>query len=758
MADRRVWIVYSAQDGSSYELPLPTESTVEQLQASLAEMSLVPLKSQVLINESGVNVRPGMRLTSPRHQSPIFMFDLKFITSTELQARRRSSSDLGICQEPKDPPPRAPEDGSLKDDTEREQQLINTLAARAEEMCESAVKSVSRQTIMARALLSARANLVGHAAYFCRKFTAFNEELERSFKQYDQIMAACDTGFEALEQVSIPLALTGAPAEGSQLSMSMSESTVVQNMQSIRSYVAGALQQLKGRFSELTVTNMETSARLEVEMDMSDLEPQKGTHFTKLDEQINEMTALRDAQRTGASEESGVEPTQTLALMYKTNAEIESIQRAVLRSFDMLQQEMQTRMQQISRHQSQIQKMAKSISGYRDSLQSLDRYFGELEHVPHIGPAFKAGIVEVQRRLEFREMYSKQAQACMDAINALVEKEIDQRRQFDEAHGKHLPPVLIPGLAERPPTLTVEIPKFDSQLPALEHLPAALEDAEGPSTSTSSLPALTAAGDCNAGEAEGASELKEALAEVRRERDEMEQSMIKAQLKLSEQEAQAGSTDEKQTNSADLESQLGDHKRQLAQTLERLDSRSTTLQMARSILGMPGQTNSGYSEETTGSDSAASSQCDDAALLEKIRAQRDAYNEVEALKEQNRKLTEQLSMLTATSATRVSVAEGFEAEDLVCFLRRRPKQMIKCTQSDVYEAIMTGSSEHCFLDLDGIEMNDEQGEKPRLVMGKVTECNLLQASVHPENNTTDFGLPEGTAYTCVKLTEIKRFT
>lgn len=115
-------------------------------------------------------------------------------------------------------------------------------------------------------------------------------------------------------------------------------------------------------------------------------------------------------------------------------------------------------------------------------------------------------------------------------------------------------------------------------------------------------------------------------------------------------------------------------------------------------------------------------------------------------------------MLTATSATKVSVAEGFEAEDLVCFLRRRPKQMIKCTQSDVYEAIMMGSSKHCFLDLDGIEINDEQGEKPRLVMGKVTECNLLQASVHPENNTTDFGLPEGTAYTCVKLTEIKRFT
>lgn len=100
-------------------------------------------------------------------------------------------------------------------------------------------------------------------------------------------------------KVTMPPELLG---QGSQMAASMSESTVVQNMQSIRSYVAGALQQLKGRFSELSVTNMESSARLEVHMDMSEFEPGVGSHFKKLDEHAANMAELQTLQHQLSAE------------------------------------------------------------------------------------------------------------------------------------------------------------------------------------------------------------------------------------------------------------------------------------------------------------------------------------------------------------------------------------------------------------------------------------------------------------------------
>eukprot|EP00656_Telonema_subtile_P005620 TRINITY_DN1255_c0_g1_i2.p1 TRINITY_DN1255_c0_g1~~TRINITY_DN1255_c0_g1_i2.p1 ORF type:complete len:825 (-),score=179.32 TRINITY_DN1255_c0_g1_i2:277-2751(-) len=738
----RIWTILSADTGKSFVVQIPNESTVETMQAALAEVSGIPVAGQVLINESGINVRRGMRLTSPRHESAIFVFDLKAITSSELV--RRGSVDLPSLSEP---PKLASDNSSQHDDGEKEGLLAKALESRADEICELTNKNVAEQVVMARALLSARSNLVGHAAHFCKKFTAFNEELTNSFKQYDKILASCDTGFEALEKVTMPPELL---SEGSQMMASMSESTIVQNMQSIRSYVAGALQQLKGRFSELSVTNMETSARLEVHMDMSELEPTNGTHFTKIEETAAEMAELQTAQH-----ELCADP-ENLSAMYGNDAKLQKKMRKVFSAQESLQQEAHTRMRHVSTHQSQIQKMAKSISGYKDSLQSLDRYFGELEHVPHISTAFEAGLIEVRRRAQFREAYSHQANQCTEMINELVQCEIGVRKAFANTHGRHLPPTLIPGLSEMPPTLNIEVPLFDTELPTLEAeeasagepgAPAEGEGAEG-AEGEGAASAEEAGAPSEGADRHTVAELKKTLETVRRERDSSQQSMLEAHLKVSSQESQIKSMDEVRMNNTNLEVQLGQLKQTVSQLMESLEGRNSTLAEIKQLLGMASSVNSDAASGSSFSNDETSTteSQHDLALLEILKSQlgpqKSAGSEVERLEQENAELKAQLQSKTE----HVSLNGDFQVNDLMCFLRRRPSQLTGCTQSEIYEAITTQGDHNWFLDPCPEGLSSEDGERPRVIIGRMADQELIEPASAEDSNegTPAEGSNEGT--------------
>eukprot|EP00658_Telonema_sp_P-2_P076738 TRINITY_DN677_c0_g2_i1.p1 TRINITY_DN677_c0_g2~~TRINITY_DN677_c0_g2_i1.p1 ORF type:complete len:733 (-),score=209.50 TRINITY_DN677_c0_g2_i1:416-2614(-) len=727
---KRVWTIHSADTGKSFEIHLENEGTVEQLQTVLAEVCGVSVASQVLINESGINVRSGMRLTSPRHESPIFVFNLQTITASE--PPRRRSMDMPVLTETK-----IPDAASQLDDSDKGAQLAKMLQARADEMCDTTKQNIAEQAIMARALMSARSNLVGHAAHFCKKFTAFNEELGNCFNKYDQILASCDTGFEALEKVTLPLELVGG--EGSQMgTVSMSESTVVQNMQSIRSYVAGALQQLKGRFTELSVMNMETSARLEVDMDMSELEP-KGSHFVKLEEQVGEMQQLQ------ASQHSLAENVQNLPTMYSNDAKLGKTLRLVLLSQEALHHEAHTRMRCISGHQSQIQKMAKSISGYKDSLRSLDRYFGELEHVPHMSIAFQAGVTEVHRRVQFREAYSSQVAQCTVKINDLVEREVKVRKAFSNTHGKHLPPMLIPGLNEMPPAIDIEVPWFDCDLPRLESLSARGEG----EAARGEGEAARGEGEAARGEGDGeqgldqVSDLKQALETIRQERDAIQQSTLELHWKVSTQEAAMKSMDDLKLNNTSLELQLNDTKSNLARAMAALEARTATLNEIRQLVGMSVSAHSVGASDCSSGTSYSESQ-HDSGLLDLLRAQKAVAAEVLQARE------------TTGLASAVRMGPEFNVGDVAMFLRRRSSQLVGCTETEVYQAVTQGDT-HWFLHpVPSVGMG---GEKPRLVIGELVEVHQMEAGAPPEQgDPTPFGLREGEEYHCVKLANVKTFT
>jgi len=787
MEAKRVWVVLCAADGSTVECHLPNEASVEDLQRKLAEVSGVAVQRQVLINESGINVRPGMHLTSPRHESPIFLFDMHAITGAHFQLRSFSEPPLLSEQDSA----AKPADAS-QDTVEKAVQVYQSLQSRAGQLHAMATKCHTEQQIMARALLSARCNLMGHATFFAKKFQAFNKELHSSFTQYDKILASCDSSFCDLQKVPLPPELT---TQGEPLGASMSQSASIQNIQSIRSYVAGALQQLKGRFAELNSTNMECNARLNIEMDMAALEPgisassssgsAKGSHFIKLDDQASEIIALQAAQT--AAEVSADGSGDHLGPMFTTDAKLVAATRAVFAAHTTLQQEVHARMQHICKFQSQIQKMARSISGYRDSLQSLEQYFAELEHVPFISAAFKAGLTEVRRRREFRDAYANKARECTDSIKQLVQCEVGVRKAFAKTHGQHLPPTLIPGLAELPPEpIDIEIPGFDMELPSLESLeildPAFVGSAEDLSDrefepdneeaqsefysprkkplEASVSPKLDAE-DGAASEVIASSEtkdelkdLRQALETVRQERDIMKQSMLEAEWKLSNHEALAKSMDEVRMNNTNLEVQLSEAKTSLGQVMSALDARSSTLNEVRQIVGLAGSMQSGVGSSSTAS--SMSESMDDAALLEALKAQKAASDEADRVMHENCELNKQLQQrgpVTQESSRHNLAFSSFAPHDWMCF-----QLCSSCTNGEsdespphVYEAISDeGDTRGWFLP----PSQPELGVQPaRLVIGQMVEAEAFVA----EGSDNVFGLAAGSSYHCVTLTEEKKF-
>lgn len=522
---------------------------------------------------------------------------------------------------------------------------------------------------------------------------------------------------------------------------------------------------------------------------------------------------------------------EQLAGLYTTDAKLVAATRTVFAAHTTLQQEVHARMKHVCRFQSQIQKMARSISGYRDSLQSLEQYFAELEHVPFISAAFKAGLSEVRRRREFREAYASKAMECTDSIKKLVQCEVGVRKAFEKTHGQHLPPALIPGLAELPPVIDIEIPGFDMDLPSLESLallepedcPPAESDADfepemdksqtefysprkkpldasvspkcgdeeeaaaEEDTSDDAPENEAAAPEEAAAEEEETDEqpapredndaavelvqLRLVLEKVRQERDVMKQSMLEAEWKLSNNEALAKSMEETRMNNTNLEVQLSEAKSSVEQLMDRLDARSSTLNEVRQIMGSKADSMHSSAAGSSSNTSTMSESMHDGALLECLRAQRAVCDEVDRLTCENSELNTKLQyqqQAAPEQSGRLSLAlSDFVTHDWMCFQLcsscthgefeeplSRSSSSSSLTHSvapHVYEAISDqGNNSHWFLP----PSQPEIGVQPaRLVIGQMVEAEALVA----EGSDNVFGLPAGSSYYCVTLSEEKKF-
>jgi len=351
---------------------------------------------------------------------------------------------------------------------------MSAMLRRADEMCEAGRQTSREQQVMSRALGAARANLVGHTSYFTKKFQGFNDELDTTLQRYRGILEHCEDHFLKLLTVELPatlkeqIGLTGD---------NLLETAPLQAIRDHEKYAAEGLTQMESRLGELRNSFAKFVQRVEEASDAKDTVSLGGSHFTALEGMVTELVAIREKQydsRKALGEVSG-DAARADALrgeMSETDASMGAKMEATINSKGQLRVGIHKRMQQISDLQTNIRKMGKTTNGYYDSLHSLDRYFVELGHVQHIAAAFSAAMLEVQRRRCFKQAYQAEVGKAVAALQQMRDAEAEVRGMFWQLHGCHLPAALLPGLAEKPPAPSWNLPEFDTPLPDLGPLPA----------------------------------------------------------------------------------------------------------------------------------------------------------------------------------------------------------------------------------------------------------------------------------------------
>lgn len=263
---------------------------------------------------------------------------------------------------------------------------------------------------MSRALGAARANLVGHASYFTKRFQAFSDELNNTLQKYRGILEHCEEHFLQLQAVEIPETLKEQNGINGK---NLLETEALKHMRDHQKHAAEGLSQMEARMTDLRSSFAKFAKKVEDSSTGKDESSIGGSHFKGLEEVLSQLVAIREKQYDSrkALGECGDDEARADELreeMRQTDATMVKKMMATLEAKSVLRISIHTRMAGISDLQTNIRKMGKTTNGYFDSLNSLDRYFVELSHVEHIASAFAASLEEVLRRKKFKLKYEKE--------------------------------------------------------------------------------------------------------------------------------------------------------------------------------------------------------------------------------------------------------------------------------------------------------------------------------------------------------------
>jgi len=782
--EQRIRPIYYARDGTVWDVPLPADASVDELQRALHERTGIAPKEQVLINEQGISLRANLRLGSPRNEAAIFLFNLHDITATEFS---RMEVQVPVLSE------------ISNESSMMAKSISEAFLRRADEMCEASRDSLRQQQVMARALSAARANLKGHTLFFTKRFKSLDDELQQTISRYRNTLESCEDSFQRLLAVEVPEILR-QQVPAAKDATNLLETQPCEGLRNLEKYAAEGLQQVEARILELRDAFSQFVQEVD-ELSMGNLDVEHGSHFITLEKELAELVAIRESQYDSrkalgecSSDEARVEVLRQK--MTEDDKQLYEGMLHVLAAKTTSHEQIHQQMQGISDLQTKIRKRGKRTSGYVDSLHSLDRYYVDLGHVEHIASAFEAGLAEARRRQAFKARYLAQVKQACVPLHQLFIEESERRKQFWQEHGVHLPMGLIPGLDQPLPQDSIEVAVFDTVLPDLGPPPSLVEP--GDSSGSISMPdpehterkheaapmtgkaeteaetnveteveAATGEADIKI-EAETEAEVAQAEAEVEADikiealvasTDESgaipvdgetllqvsassnapstsshggESSGLRSALSVqseTEHEALQQSLSECRLNNAYLENQLEEIRAQLSDAERELEIRVDTLQLLRGIAlpGVPDISNSDSLSETE--------------LVEAIRANASSTEELRKTQMELKQVEAQVQVWRQRCETRVT-CDGFEINELAVF----SKKAGAVGSEAVYEALNI-SCPHYYLQVANMgDIDDEQ------ILGRITQKEKMTVCAED----SPFGLPLGAEYHLLTIERVQQ--
>ena len=130
-------------------------------------------------------------------------------------------------------------------------------------------------------------------------------------------------------------------------------------------------------------------------------------------------------------------------------------------------QRMKARLKEISRSQSNIQRVLTNVGVVRDAMTQHNENMSHLEHLAELPSSYRSFLSEVRRRRAYGHAINSLSRAMVERLATMRTDEVKAREKFLRGPGRHLMPLFFDLFA---PTLATPPPLFTPQMPAMVEL------------------------------------------------------------------------------------------------------------------------------------------------------------------------------------------------------------------------------------------------------------------------------------------------
>ncbi|KAL7579323.1 hypothetical protein ACA910_014001 [Epithemia clementina (nom. ined.)] len=361
---------------------------------------------------------------------------------------------------------------------------------------------VQEQAVIARALRAAVSNLADHYHTATRTRAEFTASFQSKLAAHSSLLQNFESTLSQLATIGLHSSMVSMARSSGRVLETLLDTVPVEKERSWCQQCALGHERLAALFGELeaafgelgTIASREEEAAKDreaeeevqtlwnlVEGDMKKCRDAQSQRLERLTADHSDvvktiMHALDsenrdDEERTQAAfgplGEKSKSSKDVIPAMIKDDAIMKEIMDRVADAKTRAMRRMKVRLREISRTQSNIQRVLSNVVVVRDAMAQQTENMTHLEHLTELPDSYRAFLSEVRRRRAYGQAVNSLSRAMVERLAAMRTDEVKAREKFLRGPGRHLMPAFFDLFA---PTLATPPPLFTPQMPSVVEL------------------------------------------------------------------------------------------------------------------------------------------------------------------------------------------------------------------------------------------------------------------------------------------------
>ena len=361
---------------------------------------------------------------------------------------------------------------------------------------------VQEQAVIARALRAAVSNLADHYHTATRTRAEFTASFQSKLAAHGNLLRTFENILSQLATISLHSSLVSIARSSGRVLETLLDTVPVEKERSWSQQCALGHERLDALFGELETAfgelgttasreeeaTKDRQAEEEVQMLWNLVEGQMKHCRDAQSQRLERLTADHsdvvktimhaldsenrdDEERTQAAfgplGEKSKSSKDVIPAMIKDDAIMKEVMEQVEQAKTRAMQRMKVRLKEISRTQSNIQRVLSNVVVVRDAMNQQMENMTHLEHLAELPDSYRAFLSEIRRRRAYGQAVHSQSLAMVERLAALRADEVKAREKFLRGPGRHLMPPFFDLFA---PTLATPPPLFTPQMPSVVEL------------------------------------------------------------------------------------------------------------------------------------------------------------------------------------------------------------------------------------------------------------------------------------------------